>query len=205
MTDQKASRRRDSAASRERLLTAARELFADRGYDKTTARDIGERAHVDPAMIARYFGGKAQLYIATLHGEHGAESPADLRDPKRVTSLVERLVSQGPGPVLQAAVRPIDSEAAQQAATEELYRRFIVPLGDQLERDGEAEPRLKAEVLMAALAGIALAQRAGVLENLATADAKQISVYVRELFGAFPEADSSAAEAPPSPMGTEPN
>ena len=61
MTKETTPRRRDSAASRDRLLSAAGELFADRGFDRTSAREIGERAGVDPTMIARYFGGKAQL------------------------------------------------------------------------------------------------------------------------------------------------
>lgn len=59
-------RRRDSARSRQLLLEAAAGLFAERGFDRSTTREIGERAGVDPALIARYFGGKAQLYLAVL-------------------------------------------------------------------------------------------------------------------------------------------
>ena len=52
-------RRRDAAANRARLLTAASKLFSERGFDRTTSRDIGELADIDPTTIARYFGGKA--------------------------------------------------------------------------------------------------------------------------------------------------
>ena len=183
MANDSAPRRRDAAASRERLLIAARDLFAERGYDKTTARDIGDRAQVDPTMIARYFGGKAQLFIAVLN-EFGSGEQLDLRDPTRVESMVNRLVAQGPGPILQAAVGRFESEPAQQAATEELHRRFVTPLAERLERDGEPDPQLRAEVLVAAFVGVALAHRNGTLETLATADAGRIVELVQELLGA---------------------
>jgi AcrR family transcriptional regulator len=48
---------RDAAASKQALLEAARSLFGQRGFKSTTIRDIGERAGVDAALIARYFGG----------------------------------------------------------------------------------------------------------------------------------------------------
>ncbi|WP_156036082.1 helix-turn-helix domain-containing protein [Blastococcus sp. URHD0036] len=41
-------RRRDATDSRERLLRAAAHVFAERGYEQTTVREIGQRAAVDP-------------------------------------------------------------------------------------------------------------------------------------------------------------
>jgi len=68
-------RRRDSARSRQALLDAAATLFSERGFDRTTVREIGERATVDPALIARYFGGKAGLYVETLRASTEAGVP----------------------------------------------------------------------------------------------------------------------------------
>ena len=99
-----APRRRDGAASRERLLRAACELFADRGFDRTTARDIGERAGVDPALIARYFGSKAQLYIEALNAETGTDLPADLLEPGRLEEVVRRVDRRGVGQIGRAHV-----------------------------------------------------------------------------------------------------
>lgn len=174
-------RRRDSAASRERLLSAAGDLFADRGYDRTTARDIGERAGVDPAMIARYFGGKAQLYIAVLRAEDASDTPADLRDPDRLAMLLDRLTRQGPGPILQAAVRPYDDPAAQSAACAELGRRLVVPLRERIARDGGEQPELRAELLIAAVIGVVLGRRVGVFEHLAAAPVSQLLPLLQDL------------------------
>ncbi|KJK42132.1 helix-turn-helix domain-containing protein, partial [Saccharothrix sp. ST-888] len=103
-----APRRRDAARRRELLIRAAMELFAERGFDRTTIREIGERAGVDPALIARYFGGKTQLYLATVREEQGTATPAELLEEERLRTLVERLSRRGPGPSFQAAVMPGD-------------------------------------------------------------------------------------------------
>lgn len=46
----------------ERILEAARILFAERGYERTTIRGIGATVGVDPALIVHYFGGKEGLF-----------------------------------------------------------------------------------------------------------------------------------------------
>jgi len=58
---------------RERLLTAARELFVRYGYRAVSSRQIGAAAGVNFAMIRYYFGGKPGLYREMLHGLLPAE------------------------------------------------------------------------------------------------------------------------------------
>jgi AcrR family transcriptional regulator len=178
-----APRRRDGAASRERLLRAAVELFADRGFDRTTARDIGERAGVDPALIARYFGSKAQLYIEALHAESGTDLPADLLEPGRLEEMVQRTDYRGPGPLHQAVVWPYDDPAVQAAAIGEFRRRMVAPLRSRLAADGDPRPDLRAELLAAAVVGILLARRTGDLEALAAADADDAAAAIAQLIG----------------------
>ena len=55
-------RRHDAGASRRALLDATGPLFDERGFDRATTRDIGARAGVDAALIARYFGSKEGLH-----------------------------------------------------------------------------------------------------------------------------------------------
>jgi AcrR family transcriptional regulator len=174
MTKAKLPRRRDAAGSRDRLLKAASDLFADRGYDRTTSRDIGERAGVDPTMIARYFGGKAQLYIAVLRSQEESDHFADLLEVDRLSGLLERIVERGPGPIFQAALQPHDDDDAQSAALTELERRVVGPLRERLAQEGVAEPELRAEVLAAAFIGVVLGRHAGTFKHLADASAAQL-------------------------------
>jgi len=59
-------RPRGKTDTRNVILAAARRMFADAGYDKTSVRDIAAAAGVDPAMIRHYFGSKAELFRATM-------------------------------------------------------------------------------------------------------------------------------------------
>lgn len=47
-------RERNSGRTRLDLLEAATELFGERGYERTTIREIGDKAGADPSLIARY-------------------------------------------------------------------------------------------------------------------------------------------------------
>jgi AcrR family transcriptional regulator len=55
-----------SAPARRAILRAARERFAEDGYERTTIRAVAAGAGVDPAMVMRYYGSKADLFAATL-------------------------------------------------------------------------------------------------------------------------------------------
>lgn len=63
-TDQKL--RADSAEARTRLLHAALQLFAEKGFAKTSTREIAQAANVNIASIKYYFGDKAGLYRAAF-------------------------------------------------------------------------------------------------------------------------------------------
>jgi len=52
--------------TREQILAAAGEMFAERGFERTTMRAVAARADVDPALIHHYFGNKEGLLGAAL-------------------------------------------------------------------------------------------------------------------------------------------
>ncbi|WP_244303913.1 TetR/AcrR family transcriptional regulator [Streptomyces lydicus] len=58
----RAHHRRSARDTRLRLLDAASELFAERGYERTTVRDIAARAGANQALLFRYFGSKKALF-----------------------------------------------------------------------------------------------------------------------------------------------
>src|SRR5665648_496554 len=60
-------RRAKGEDTREQVLVAAREEFAERGYDAASLRGIARRAGVDPALVRYWFeGGKAELFSTSL-------------------------------------------------------------------------------------------------------------------------------------------
>jgi len=55
---------RGRARTRQAILTAARGLFSELGYEQTTVRAVAHRAGVDPALVMKYFGSKDGLFDA---------------------------------------------------------------------------------------------------------------------------------------------
>ncbi|MEU5768984.1 TetR family transcriptional regulator [Streptomyces asoensis] len=52
--------------TREAIVSAARTLFLERGYRRTTVRAVAGAAGVDPALIAYHFGSKKGLFADVM-------------------------------------------------------------------------------------------------------------------------------------------
>jgi AcrR family transcriptional regulator len=175
-------RRHDAQASRQALLDAADALFHERGYDAATVRDIGERAGVDAALIARYFGSKEGLYLATL--EQGrAPMP---NDPMEVLDgMLNRSEQRGSGPVPRAMVSPTLTDAMREQIREIMRRRLVDPLASQLGEQGVPDARLRVELLVAMAIGVSLTRAGGTLPTLAEAPLDDVLTVLRPLVEAL--------------------
>src|SRR5512145_3040833 len=65
-TDTGSSQHDASSDTRSRILEAAFQCLAARGYASLNVRDIARDAGVNHALISYYFGGKDRLVIAVL-------------------------------------------------------------------------------------------------------------------------------------------
>jgi AcrR family transcriptional regulator len=161
-------RPRDAAATKRALLGAAQSLFGQHGFEGATVRDIGERAGVDAALIARYFGSKADLYIAAVVAEGQGDQPP--REFEGLSDMAEAMVSRtdlhGLGPVTQALIRSDTPEEIRQAARAHLARRLVAPMVTEKTRRGVDRPQIRAEVVVAALLGINLGRALGWFADL---------------------------------------
>jgi AcrR family transcriptional regulator len=89
-----------------RILDAAEELFAERGYAGTTLRDVADRVGLRIPSLYNHFASKDALYAAVLARGIGpvvellsalAEAPeAERNDPRRVVEPVMRLLAERP-------------------------------------------------------------------------------------------------------------
>ena len=71
----------DELQTRQRLLEAAGEVFAEQGYKNATVREICRRADANIAAVNYHFGDKARLYSQVLRhvlGEAMAKYPPNL-------------------------------------------------------------------------------------------------------------------------------
>lgn len=70
-----------SGDARERLIAAAVEIFADKGYAQASTREICRLANVNVASIHYYFGNKAALYREVFRiPESFMRTPSELSD-----------------------------------------------------------------------------------------------------------------------------
>jgi AcrR family transcriptional regulator len=172
VADEATRRPHDAEASRRDLLEAAADLFDERGYDGATVREIGERAGVDPALIARYFGGKEGLYLAAL----ASSTPADVdTDPR---AMLEAMLCKPDhrhnSPVMRALVSPTLSDAVRDQVRAVLESRHLGRHVANLDGDGVPEARLRAELLLALMIGVSLTRSNGTLQALAEADPEHV-------------------------------
>lgn len=88
-------RRPRADVTREKLLSAAIDVFGRRGFDGTTTRTLTRAAGVNLQAIPYYFGGKQGLYIAAAEhiGSLIASHTADVRE--RVRARLKEAEDQG--------------------------------------------------------------------------------------------------------------
>jgi len=76
---------RKTLSSRERVLRAATLLFAAKGFEGTSTRDVAKKAKVNEITIFRLFKNKQDLYLHILDNKMGLSAP-DLLNPALCSS-----------------------------------------------------------------------------------------------------------------------
>lgn len=169
-------RRPGNQDTREAILVAAKQAFAERGYDNASIRQIATGAGVDPALVHHYFGTKDQLFVATME------------IPVNPTEVIPKVVAGGPDGVGERLVRTFltvwDSPAGATAAallrsalshewSARMVREFLISqiLGkivQSLDLDPK-QAQLRTTLAASQMVGLAMARYIIKVEPLASA------------------------------------
>ncbi|MFJ9339198.1 TetR/AcrR family transcriptional regulator [Streptomyces sp. NPDC101733] len=180
---QAAERRRDASATRGRILDAARDLFAERGYERATVRDIAERAGSNQALLFRYFGSKQGLLTEVLARGGLEQVRATAPEELFETALRAMLTTSAAGAsdrTLEVYLRSVGRGEEAAGTLRELgeeYQRALASLSDT--PDGP----LRADLAMAWLLGIGLMRTVVAREPLAGADPDEVCRLVLATLG----------------------
>lgn len=126
-------------ATKQRLLDAATDVFAEHGFENAGVREICRRAKANAAAVNYHFGGKERLYAEVLVSSHGRamgkrRMPVlgdDPEHPERVLGAwvrwhLETLLREAPsGPLGKLMAREMFQPSP---VFGELIRRSIAPM-----------------------------------------------------------------------------
>lgn len=89
--------------SREKLIQSAERLFAERGFDGVSVRDIANEANVNSALVGYYFGGKEGL-LAEVYTRHC--EPLKRERSRLLAEFISGSGSATLEQILEAFIRP---------------------------------------------------------------------------------------------------
>lgn len=177
-------RRPGEPGTRDRIADAARRLFAERGFDRTSIRAVAAEAGVDPALVHHYFGTKQRLFLEAVDFPIDAVRAIDGLATGDVTDVGERLVRFALRLWDDAEVLPRLLGVLRSAVTDPEAARILGVLFTrqgpvQLVRAiGSDQPDLRAELVGTQLVGMAIARHVLRVEPLASADHETIVAAV---------------------------
>lgn len=157
-----ARRFRNPGLRRAIILKAALATFSEKGYARSTLRDIAQRAGVTHALVQKYFGSKEDLFLAAVPGVgdwSAIVAPGNVETlPERIAeAFVERIEAGTDLDILVALLRSAASDitaakdlyTATQHAACELYAPFLT---------GE-DAQIRVDLLISLLIGITFSRQ----------------------------------------------
>ncbi|MBE1492311.1 TetR/AcrR family transcriptional regulator [Plantactinospora soyae] len=205
----RSGRRPGNPDTREAILTAARDVFAERGFDGASIRAIATGAGVDPALVHHYFGTKDQLFVATINIPF---------DPQEILPQIAAGGLDGVGErLVRTFLRIWDSPAGTAGAalfrsamnnewTAKLLREFLVTqvlrrATGLLEIDPAQAP-LRSSLVASQMAGLVMVRYILRMEPLASASPDVVVAAVGPTVQRYLAGDLTGLTEPASP-GTD--
>lgn len=188
MNSAKAPRRtargpRAEGDSRAEILAAARTLFAARGFQGTTTRQVAEFAGVDVALIHHFFGTKKQLFAEVIDLPSKAHevqarisAPAADRAEGIARLYLEQFFTQNIttfSAMMRTALGSPDAIPQLRRMLEETMLRTVAPA------ISGPDAMLRAELVGAQMIGILILRHLVAVEPIASASVDELVEHLR--------------------------
>ncbi len=190
-TGARTGRRAGDSGTREAILSAAREQFAEHGYDGATIRAIASTAAVDPALVHHYYGTKESLFAASMQLPF---SPSEVitaaltqHDPGDGESLGTHMVRHALSVWESAEVRDsfqtmlrsaLTSERAADTLREFIAAAILRPVASVADGDDAERTPFRASLVAAQMLGLALSRYVLRFGPVAAASADEVAAAV---------------------------
>ena len=172
-------RERQAQLTRDEILTAARRLFAERGYSRTSVRDIAEAAGVSAQTVYDSIGSKQAVVarlndlidreagIGAIAGAASASRPTRPRWPRHQPRIT-RSILEHCGDIIHALVTGAAAEPDLAVVLAEGQRRHLEGAGrivDRLQELGALDPSVDRAAAVDTLAAVSDVRFALVLQE----------------------------------------
>lgn len=179
----------ESGDTREAIITAARALFAESGFQGTSVRAIATAANVDPGLIRHYFGDKSGLLVATMKlplNPIELITPLFAGDPGDLGSRIIATFLGAWDPhrdVFAALLRTTLATSDREAPALELLRSVILPGLRSCMAGPSRDDR--ASLVMSQVIGLATLRYVVALQPLASMPAAEVADWYGPLLQAL--------------------
>ncbi len=161
------------AASERRILEAARRLFAERGFERTTIRAVAAAAQVDPALVMQRFGSKRELFAQAVRVTEAGEAEGDTVE--HVLGTLGWKPGESP-PESLALLRSMLTHPEAAASARSSLTGQIERIGASLEG---TDARLRAALMTLVMLGVTVGHQLLELEELRDVPPEEIARLLR--------------------------
>ncbi|GAA1022642.1 TetR family transcriptional regulator [Acrocarpospora pleiomorpha] len=175
-------RRPGVSDTRGQILTAARAIFAEKGFDKATIRGIARAAGVDPALVHHYFDTKEGVFVAAMRlpFDPAVLVPILVTGPREEVGerLVRFILTITADPKAREPVLALLRSAVTNDQVVAMIREFMVEALLGRVADALGIPLLRMEAAFSQMFGLVMARHIVQMEPMASADPEELVALV---------------------------
>jgi AcrR family transcriptional regulator len=197
-------RRAGDSGTREAILAAAREQFAEHGYDGSTIRAIAAGAGVDPALVHHFYGTKERLFAAAMQlpfvpsevitaalADRPAGQPGGAHLVRTALAIWD---SPGARDAFVGILRSaLTSEQAAVMLREFVSRAILGPVASLAVGTDPEQTQFRTSLVGSHMLGLAMARYILQLPPVATADAETLAAAIGPTIDRYLTGDIGAA------------